>query len=92
MASKHQQAKDLIELAIDERTPEKERIVSAMKAVAIIHKYDLLTSPLDVLREVDNETVRAATTIFEKVTDPDLMSSLKKIGNQIGRRRRARRR
>jgi hypothetical protein len=90
MASKRQQAKDLIELAVDERTPEKERLNSAVKAVAIIHKYNLLSSPLDALN--DNETVRAVTTIVEKFADPDLMSSVKTIGREIGRRRRRTRR
>jgi hypothetical protein len=90
MPSKRQQAKDLIELAVDDRTPEKERLNSAMKAIAIIHKYDLLSSPIDALNEIDNETIRAATKIVEKITDPDLVSSLKKIGSHIGRRRRSR--
>lgn len=67
-----QKAKDLMNLAIDERTPEKERIAAAFGALKIISKNDLLSSPLDGIdfegvTGLDKETVDAATTIFKKV-------------------------
>jgi hypothetical protein len=83
-----QKVKDLIELALEEGGDEKERIVAAMKALRIIRKYDLLASPLDGLLSSDNETVKAATSIFEKLTDPDLVSSVKKISSRISQARR----
>jgi hypothetical protein len=83
-----QKVKDLIELACDETGNDKERVAAAMKAVRIIRKYDLLASPLDGLLESDNETIKAATSIFEKLTDPDLVSSVKKISSRISQARR----
>ena len=85
-----QKAKDLIELALEENGDDKERIAAAMKALRIIRKYDLLSSPLDGLLSSDNETIKAATSIFEKLTDPDLVSSVKKISSRISQARRRR--
>lgn len=91
-----QRAKDLIELAVDDRTPEKERIASALKAVGLIRKHDLLASPLDDLLGSRNETVRAASTVLDRITDPDFLDSVKTIGAQFarsrGKGRRSRRR
>jgi hypothetical protein len=89
--SARQKARDLIELAAREDTPEKERVSAAVKAVALIRKHDLLSSPLDVMSEIDNDTVRAATSIFEKLTDPDLVDSVKHIGSALKRGRRRKR-
>jgi len=85
-----QKARDLIELALEENGDDKERIAAAMKALRIIRKYDLLSSPLDGLLSSDNETVKAATSIFEKLTDPDLVNSVKKISSRISQARRRR--
>jgi hypothetical protein len=87
-----QKVKDLIELACDETGEDKERIAAGMKAVRLIRKYDLLASPLDGLLDSDNETVAAATDIFSHLTSPGFMSSVKKIGGQLGRVGAARKR
>jgi hypothetical protein len=79
-----QKARDLIELAVDERTPEKERLSAAVKAVALIHKYDLLVSPLDML-DSENETVSAAKSILEVLTDPKLTANVKKVASRFRR-------
>jgi len=84
-----QKAKDLMKVALDERNnSDKERVAAAMQALQIIHKYDLLTSPLDGIMQSDNETVQAAATIFDRLTDPLLVASVKKVGRAFGRRRR----
>lgn len=88
MANQRQRAKDLIELAVDDGTPEKERLAAALKAVGLIHKYDLLASPLDDLLGSKNETVRAVSTVVERATDPDFLGALKTIGGQIAAARR----
>lgn len=95
-----QKARDLIELAHDESTTEEERVSAAMKAVGLIYKHDLLASPLDDLLGSRNETVRAASTVIDKITDPDFIDSVKTISGQVasvrrrsaGDRRRKRRR
>lgn len=89
--SARQKARDLVELAADVDTPDKERVAAAMKLVKLIRKYDLLASPLDGLMASDNETVQAATDIFSRITDPSLVKSLKKVADQIGRVRGRRR-
>lgn len=85
-AAQRQKARDLIELAVNERTDEKEQIVAALRAVKLIHKYDLLASPLDELLGSKNETVRAASTVLDRITDPDFIDSVKTIGSQLSRR------
>jgi len=84
-AALRQKAKDLLELAADESTTDKERISAAMKAGALIRKHDLLSSPLDMLGS-DNETVQAAKSIFEKLADPKLAKDLKKVADRFRRR------
>jgi hypothetical protein len=80
-------AKKLIELAADESTTTQERMSTAVKAVAIIRKYDLLSNPLDELSE--NETVKAARTIFSAFNDPAVKAAGNKIMDGIkGMRRR----
>jgi hypothetical protein len=81
-----QKARDLIELAVDERTPEKERLSAAVKAVALIRKHDLLASPLDMLSG-ENETVQAAKSILEVLTDPKLTKNVKKVAERFRHRR-----
>lgn len=88
-----QKARDLVELAADERTPDKERLAAAMKAVALIRKHDLLSSPLDaIIGSVDNETIQetvsAAKTIYDRLTDPDLIDSFRKLTRKKKRSRR----
>lgn len=90
--SRRQKVKDLIELACDETGDEKERVAAAVKAVRLIRKYDLLSSPLDGLLSSDNETVSAAATIFETLTSPNLVNSVKRVGSHLSQARRRRRR
>jgi hypothetical protein len=73
-----QKVKDLVELAADDRTPEKERVAAAFKAIRIIRKHDLLSSPLDGLLE-DDEVVEEITSF---------VSGAKKIVGRLGRLRR----
>lgn len=87
MSSPRQKAKDLIELAADIHTSQKERISAAIKAVALIRKHDLLASPLDGLLDSSDETVQAATNIFETLTNPKLVGNLKKVAGRFNRRR-----
>lgn len=81
-----QKARDLIELAADERTPEKERLSAAIKAVALIRKHDLLASPLDGILDGGDETVQAAKSIFDTLTDPKLRNNVKKVADRFRRR------
>ena len=80
MSNPRQKARDLIELASDINNEDKERVSAAMKAVALIRKYNLLASPLDSLMDSDNETVQAASEIFSVLTDPKVTGNLKKLG------------
>ena len=79
-------AQGLIELALDKSTTDKERLNAMVGAVTLIKKYDLLSSPLDALP--DNETIKAVTDIYERVTDPELLGAFKKIAGKFGKRRR----
>ena len=99
--SHRKKALDLIELALDENTTESERLVAAMSAVKLIDKYDMLASPFDELLGSQNDAIRAASTIVDRITDPDFVDSVKTITSQFGkggggegggRRRRRRRR
>lgn len=87
--SNRQRAKDLIELALDEGAPETERLSAAVKAVKLIRKYDLLSSPLDLLSS-ENETINAVKGIFETLSDPKLVKNVKKVGERFSGRRRRR--
>ena len=87
MNAHRQKVQGLIELALDERTPEKERIAAAFKACSIVRKHDLLASPLDGLLEGGDETVQAAAGIFQTLTDPKLVGNLKKVASRFNRRR-----
>jgi hypothetical protein len=86
--SERQKAKKLMALALDERTPEKERLSAAFNALKLIDKHGLLDSPLEGILNSDNETIKAASTIFERLTDPDLVKSVKKVAGGLGRSRR----
>lgn len=90
--SARQKARGLVQLALDESAGEKERVNAAMRCVKLIAKYDLLASPLDGLLDSDNETVSAAANIFQKLTDPTLVASVKKVSQKIGRAHTRRRR
>lgn len=81
-AKARQKARDLIRLATNEKTPEKERIVASVQAVALIEKHDLLESPLDDLIGADNETIKAAGTLLNLVSDPQVVNSVKKLWNK----------
>jgi len=85
-----QKTRDLVELAVDERTPEKERLSAALKAVRLIHEHDLLASPLDILDGIDSDTVRAAKSVATAL--PDLKKNLQKVFEGVGGARRQRRR
>ena len=88
MSGYRQKARDLIELAHDDGTTEEERVSAAMKAVRLIHKHDLLASPLDELLGSKNETIRAASTVLDRITDPDFIDSVKTISGQVASARR----
>jgi len=103
MSDPRQRAIDLIELALDEGTTLDERRNAAVKAVKYIDKHELLASPLDELLGSQNKTVRAASTVLDRIMDPEFVDSVKTIGQQFirrggggesssGRRRRRRRR
>jgi hypothetical protein len=84
-AALRQKVKDLVELAVDDSTTDKERVAAAMKAVVLIRKHDLLTSPLDILSS-ENETVQATKSILEVLTDPKLAKNVKKVADRFRRR------
>lgn len=93
-----EKARRLIELAVDDGTPEAERDNAAFRAAKLIHKYDLLSSPLEDMLD-RNETVQAAKTVIETVTSPDVLESIRTLGKGIASvrqtvesRRRSRRR
>ncbi len=83
-----QRAKDLINLAADPRTPENERVNAMVQAVKLIKEHDLLASPLDALIG-DNETVRAASTVFQHLASPEFVESMKKVASALGSARKA---
>ena len=91
MSDARQKAKDLMKLALDERTPEKERIAAAFGALKIIDKNELLSSPLDGIMAIDNESVQAAGSIFETLTHPNFIKSVKKVAGGVSRARGRRR-
>lgn len=79
---KRDKAKKLIENALDDGVGPEERNAFAVRAIKLIRKYDLLTPPvLDGILE--NETVRAAKTVLDNVTNPDFLGSLKTIGREF---------
>lgn len=84
-AKLRRKAKDLIELAVDDSGNDKERVAAAMQAAKLIRKHDLLDSPLDGLMDSGDETVQAAHTIFETLTDPKLRQSVKKVADRFRR-------
>ena len=79
---KRDKAKKLIEYALDDGVGPEERNAFAVRAIKLIRKYDLLTPPvLDGILE--NETVQAAKTVLDNVTNPDFLGSLKTIGREF---------
>jgi hypothetical protein len=84
--SHREKALDLIELSVDEGTSKEERLAAAWNAAKIIHKYDLLASPLDELLGSKNDAVRAASTVLDRIMDPEFVDSVKTIGAQFSRR------
>jgi hypothetical protein len=90
MSNARQKARGLVELAMNDGTTEKERLSAAIKAVGLIHKHDLLASPLDGLLDNSDETVQAATHVFNALTNPDLTKNLKKVADRFRRSTRAR--
>lgn len=85
--SPREKAKDLIELALDDGTSDAERATAAFRALKIIRKYDLLSSPLDVLDGSSNKNVKAAKKVLETLGDPELVSSVKALAGLFRRRR-----
>ena len=79
-------AKDLIALAADTSTSEKERVAAALQAARIIKKYKLLDSVMDMLPS--DGIVQDAKTVLDTVTNPDFLGSLKKIGGELKKFRR----
>jgi hypothetical protein len=91
MSNPRQKAKDLMTLALDERGNEKERINAAFKALKVIDDNGLLDSPLDGIMAMDNEHVKAAASIFDTLSNPDFVRSVKKVAGGISRARSRRR-
>lgn len=91
MTSKRQKAKDLVELACNDGTTDKERVAAAIRAVGLIKKYDLLSSPIESMLNVDNEAVQAVGDLLNVVTDPKVVGSVKTLLGRLGSRRRSRR-
>lgn len=93
MSNERQKAKDLVELACDDGTNEKERLAAAINAIKLIRKYGLLDSPFDGILESNNEGIKAAATVLERLSDPELVGSLKKVlgvAGGLAKRRRGR--
>lgn len=88
MSNPRRKALDLVELALDEKTTEDERLVAAMSVVKLIDKYDLLSSPFEELLGSKNDAIRAASTIVDRIADPDFIDSVKTISSQISGRGR----
>ncbi len=85
-----QKAKDLMTLALDERTPEKERLAAAFGALKVIEKNALLDSPFD---GIDNESVRAAVDIANRtIFDADFKRNARKVGRSVAEKLRGKRR
>lgn len=83
---KRDKAKKLIENALDDGVGPEERNTFAVRAIKLIRKYDLLTPPaLDGILE--NETVRAAKTVLDNVTNPDFLGGLKTLGREFQKAR-----
>lgn len=94
-----QKAKDLIELAARSDTPEKERLSAAVKAVALIRKYELLENSNEetvetaksifdeMLTRIDSETLKAAKSIYDVLSGSEFRGNVKKVA-RAGRRRR----
>lgn len=85
-----QKAKDLIALALDEKNNVNERAQAAFTACKLIDKHELLASPLDAIGidESSSETIRAAGSIFEALTDPTLVASVQKLASTLRRKKR----
>ena len=83
-------AQKLIRLAVDTSTPDEERLAAALRAAVIIDKHKLLSNPVDAI--MDDENVRAAMTIMDRLKDPDLVDAAKKLAGLFGGKGRARRR
>lgn len=84
-------ARDLIELAVDPRTPESERRNAAMKAVKFIRKHDLLAkpqpkNPLEGFLQDNDETVQTVKQTFDAAKT--VADGLRKIGIKFQQGRR----
>lgn len=92
MSSPRETVKKLMATALDDRGNEKERFNAAFQALKLIDKHDLLASPFDSLANIDNEQVKAVGSIFETLSNPDLIKNVKKVASGIAaaRRRRSR--
>jgi hypothetical protein len=71
MSDEKQKVRDMIRKALDERTPEQERIVTAFKALAWIVKYDLI--PDD---DVTARRAGRAASFIDMATDPNLVDNV----------------
>lgn len=90
-------AQKLIRLAVDPGAAENERIVAAVKAVGVINEHGLLDSPLesvgDLLRSAEGKgAARAASKLYEVLTDPDIAAALKGISGKVREASAARKR
>ena len=92
MSDMKQRVRDLIVLALDDDTPEKEARAAAFKAITLVEKYNLLDSPLDGIlggfKNSDNETVKAVSNIVQRFVDPGMMNDIRTVAGKVKRTRR----
>jgi len=88
-------ARKLVRLATDKGTPDNEAMAAAMTACRIINENDLLDDEgeggigsIISGAGLDEDQVEAATSIFKKLSDPEFVSSVKKIARSLMRGRR----
>ena len=74
-----QRVEDFMNLALDERTPEKERLNSALGALRLIREYKLL----------GKKHVDVAASVIERITNPifgeEVASRAEKIADSVDR-------
>jgi hypothetical protein len=80
MSDVRQKAKDLLRLALDERTPENERNAATIQLLKLIDKYDLLSA--------GGKPINVASSILEKIAGLDIenvASSAEKFASSVER-------
>ena len=88
MSSPRDTVKKLMATALDTRGNQQERFNAAFQALKLIEKHDLLASPFDGLASIDNEQIKAVGSIFETLSNPELIKNVKKVASGIANRKR----